>query len=148
QVQRGNRPARNARRGSGEVVMRLAVEHRSRPLSGESRNGDAIVVRRESDATLLAVVDGLGHGAGASDVSNTASTHLQQVDLTAPIADIMLSLHEALAGTRGAAATIVLLTKERFKACAVGNVELRSCGATLPFRLTAGILGKQMKRLH
>jgi hypothetical protein len=126
----------------------VAVEQKSRPYPGETRNGDAVVVRREESATLLAVVDGLGHGPNANLASSAAETHLRQVDLKAPVVDIMTSLHRALAGTRGAAATVVVLGGGRIAACAVGNVELRMYGASIPFRLTAGILGKQMKRLH
>src|ERR687894_561949 len=44
----------------------------SRPRPGEVDNGDAYFVRRRTGATLLAVVDGLGHGHGAQEAARAA----------------------------------------------------------------------------
>ncbi len=98
--------------------------------------------------SLLVVVDALGHGPRAGEVSSAALTHLQHADITLPLEQIVDQLHRALAGSRGAAATLLRFTREQTSACGIGNVELRSTGIKLPFRLTAGILGKQMRKLH
>ena len=44
----------------------------SRPRPGETDNGDAYFVRRRAGQQLLAVVDGLGHGAGAREAADAA----------------------------------------------------------------------------
>src|SRR5918998_2084006 len=41
----------------------------SRPRPGEETNGDAYFIREHNGETLLAVVDGLGHGRGASEAA-------------------------------------------------------------------------------
>jgi len=128
--------------------VRLDFVERSRPYPGEVENGDAIVVRREANRSLLAVIDGLGHGPKASSAAAVAAQCLQTVDLETPMNSLMQGVHQALSGTRGVAATVIVLLDARLRACAVGNVELRVSGAKFPFRLTAGILGRNLKRLY
>ncbi|MFZ3285209.1 MAG: hypothetical protein WA191_00020, partial [Telluria sp.] len=43
-----------------------------RALPGQAVSGDACLVRPFPDGVLLAVIDGLGHGAGAAEASRTA----------------------------------------------------------------------------
>ena len=45
------------------------VAHLSQPKPGEKANGDAVLVRRDGDALMLAVVDGLGHGPIAAEAA-------------------------------------------------------------------------------
>jgi len=57
-------------------------------------------------------------------------------------------LHEALRGTRGAAAMCCLLKKGRIEGCGIGNVELRSSKDRVPVVLTPGILGVSLQRVR
>lgn len=60
----------------------------------------------------------------------------------------MQGLHEALRGTRGAAATVCLLRGPTIVCCGVGNVELRCFGSKLPMLLSPGVLGARVQKFR
>ena len=127
--------------------MTLAVAHLTQPCQGETVSGDAVVVRHEGDAILVGVIDVLGHGGEAAKVAALAVQHLERAPLRRAT-DLMLGLHEALRGTRGAAASICVLRGGAIDGCGVGNVEIRVQGSALPILLTPGIIGQRMHRLR
>ncbi|HET7543132.1 MAG TPA: phosphoserine phosphatase, partial [Polyangiaceae bacterium] len=102
--------------------MNFETAHLSFPKLGERVNGDAVLVRRDAtrERTLLAVVDGLGHGPGAAEASARAVKELETSSLSASVLELMTSVHQALRGTRGAVGTICLISGDRLEACAVG----------------------------
>ncbi|MEZ4307062.1 MAG: hypothetical protein R3F14_03325 [Polyangiaceae bacterium] len=55
-------------------------------------------------------------------------------------------LHDALRGTRGAAAMCVVVRGNHLTGCGVGNVELRATRTRVPVVLTPGILGVSLRR--
>lgn len=126
-------------------MLPVHVAHRIRPMKGEDVAGDAALVHAKDDATLLAVIDGLGHGAPAA----LAALRARDVLLAAPALDpiaLVRACDRALRGTRGAAMTLVVLTPEpdamRVLAVGVGNVLLRASGIRdLAFASTPGIVG-------
>jgi negative regulator of sigma-B (phosphoserine phosphatase) len=119
----------------------------SHPCTGETLNGDAVVVREYGSDVLIAVIDGLGHGPKAADVAQAARTWLEAATPSADGAlGLTRGLHSALQGSRGAAALVLLLAADRMEACSVGNVELRSSLGTLPFVLTPGVLGVRLRQ--
>ncbi|HKP72704.1 MAG TPA: ATP-binding protein, partial [Pyrinomonadaceae bacterium] len=73
----------------------------SRPLPGEDRNGDAYFVRRRARQTLLAAVDGLGHGQGAYEASQVALEVLAEWQGES-LEEVFHAAHAALRPTRGA----------------------------------------------
>jgi phosphoserine phosphatase RsbX len=115
---------------------------------GQQRSGDAVVVRQADEITLIAVIDVLGHGPRAADVADIAQQHLHEVSLSQDAGRLMMSLHEALRGTRGAAATLCLLQGAKVNGCGVGNVELRAQGSSIPISLSPGILGQQVRQMR
>jgi negative regulator of sigma-B (phosphoserine phosphatase) len=117
------------------------------PARGETSNGDATLVRQEDGITLIAVIDVLGHGVEAAKVAELATSYLRGIPL-ARARDAMIGLHEHLRGTRGAAATICILTGRHLDGCGVGNVELRVLGTQVATLLTPGILGHRLHRLR
>ncbi|MFT3924583.1 MAG: SpoIIE family protein phosphatase [Myxococcales bacterium] len=125
--------------------MSLQIVVSSAPMPGETLNGDAVVVRESDELTLLAVVDALGHGEKAHEVAALAVKALQQAPLHEGIERIMHGLDAALRGTRGAAATVCLLQGGELSGCGVGNVEMRVRGAHVPFTLSPGVLGRQVR---
>lgn len=131
-----------------DLDMKLTVSHASRPKIGESVNGDAVVVRVGDGRSLLAVVDALGHGAAAAEVARKATEHLESVPLEAEVRTILTSLHEALRGTRGAAAMVCSISKGRLDGCGVGNVELRVTGGQVPVVLSPGVLGGTVRQFR
>lgn len=128
--------------------MNVTVAHSSVPAAGETENGDKAIYRREGSGHLVAVVDGLGHGAGAHEASAAAENYLASANLKAPLSAIMEGIHDALSRTRGAAAAICLLRSGKLEACSVGNVELRSGRLRLPLVTSPGVLGTRVAKFR
>jgi phosphoserine phosphatase RsbX len=128
--------------------MTVTVSHVTKPKIGERVNGDAVLVRDENDALLLAVVDGLGHGPIAAEAAQVALAALATQNLKLPMMDIIKTLHDGLRGTRGVAATLCLVRGQELEACAVGNVQLTCTNANIPLVLSAGVLGMRVAKFH
>jgi negative regulator of sigma-B (phosphoserine phosphatase) len=126
--------------------MKLAFDWVSLPKEGEIENGDAVLVRREGEKTLVLVVDALGHGAHAAQIARAAVGYAGSVVLDHGVLRIVEGLHAALKGTRGAAALVCVLGQGQIEACGVGNVEMRCQGLKLPVVISPGVLGAQVKR--
>lgn len=125
--------------------MKLAVFHKTAPMAGELRNGDAVYVRLTEDGpSLVCVIDALGHGPHAADVADTAIACLSAMPPELDATKVLTRLHESLRGSRGAAATAVVLRDGTLTAAGVGNVTLRSLGTNIPFVLSPGILGSRV----
>jgi anti-sigma regulatory factor (Ser/Thr protein kinase) len=102
----------------------------SRPHPGEESNGDAYFILERGGRTLLAVIDGLGHGPGAKQASDVVVDRLDEWT-GEPLEEILPELHDALRATRGAVigAAIIDKTGGRFHYAGVGNVMVRVYGA-------------------
>ncbi len=129
----------------------LSVAGHSRPLPGYDRSGDAWLLHWTDLSLTVAVVDGLGHGALASDAAAAALRSLQDVlsrDGAAPLDELMRSCHRALCGGRGAAVALLRLDlrRRRESFCGIGNVtflgrpQRSERGVSLP-----GIVGHTMR---
>lgn len=94
-----------------------------RPMPGESVCGDAWVAASRPNGLLLAVIDGLGHGAAAAEASNRACRILH--DSAEEQLEVLATLcHRALRDTRGAAVTLAFIHRDgRLRWLGVGNVE-------------------------
>jgi negative regulator of sigma-B (phosphoserine phosphatase) len=125
------------------------IEHITLPKLGESVNGDAIVIcNGPEDRLLLGVIDGLGHGPIAAEASNAAVARLKKEALEQGVQSLMMHVHAALKGTRGAAATLCLLKGRKLEVCAVGNVQLTCTNTSIPLVLSAGVLGARVARFR
>lgn len=127
--------------------MRIVAEHLGRPKPGEQVSGDAAVVRTEGARTLLAMVDGLGHGPLAAAAAKDATDYLARVPLESSVTQVLNGLHQALKQGRGAVATLCLFDGKKLEAAGVGNVELRSMGTRVPLFARPGVLGKNLPQL-
>jgi negative regulator of sigma-B (phosphoserine phosphatase) len=127
--------------------VKLTIAHRVTPAAGEISSGDAALIRDDGGTTLVALIDVLGHGREAAQVADLAVRHLTTARLGAAV-EVVQGLHDALRGTRGAAAAVCLLRDGRIDGCAVGNVEVRVLGSPVPVMLTPGIIGHRMHRLR
>lgn len=125
----------------------MTIAYLTRPADGELSSGDAVVVREEPGVTVIAVVDVLGHGPAAAQIAGQAVKHLQAAPIAGAVA-LMQGLHDALRGTRGAAATICVLRGGELEVCGVGNVEVRVTGSNVPVVLTPGIVGARLGLLR
>lgn len=107
--------------------MRFGIASRSMP--GMSVNGDAYLVKEWNGQTLLAVIDGLGHGEEASTASNMAKVYVLE-NYSRDVEQIILGLHSRFHSTRGIAAELVRIDRaeRRLIFCGVGNTEARIIG--------------------
>lgn len=128
--------------------MKSDVEWITAPKTGERENGDVVVVRHETNWLLFAVIDALGHGQQAAHAAKAAADLLERVPSSHDVSTILMSLHERLKGTRGAAGLVCIASGERLQACGVGNVEMRCGRPGIPVILTPGIIGSHLKRLR
>jgi phosphoserine phosphatase RsbX len=102
-----------------------------RPLPGEARSGDLHLVSAVGDRTLLAVIDGLGHGTEAYEAARRAAAALTAAAAPAASASSPTLLealfercHTALRATRGVVMTLVLIDGDgQLRWAGVGNVE-------------------------
>ena len=128
----------------------------SRALPGETVCGDVHLLKPMPDGLLIAVVDGLGHGAEAA---TAAVTTLGVLDHHAgePLSVIFRHCHDALLRSRGVVMTVGWLepAKSRLTWLGVGNVEamvLRAGRAPqIPVAravLRSGIVGYQLPALQ
>ncbi|MGA9761882.1 MAG: SpoIIE family protein phosphatase [Gaiellaceae bacterium] len=115
-----------AARGTNAVVD-WAVG--SRPISSEQYSGDMHLVKALPGEVLLAVVDGLGHGAEATEAAEVAIDALTE-RAPAPLEALVRFCHERTQHTRGVALTLASIEGDgsRMSWLGVGNVE----GVLLP----------------
>jgi anti-sigma regulatory factor (Ser/Thr protein kinase) len=101
-----------------------------RPCVGERLSGDAAVVEDGGDVLFAAVVDVLGHGPQAHEVSARAEAFLRASWTRSPV-DTLMRLHSELKGTRGAAAGIAVVDRQlgEVRYAGVGNTVARTFGS-------------------
>ena len=124
---------------------------------GQRRSGDAFLVRPTAAGTLVALVDGLGHGDEAADVASRALASLQAT-AGRPLPECLASCHAALRGSRGAAVTLAMIDPAHRTVtwAGVGNVEMavlrRSRGGGRLHRrsvtLRGGVVGDRLPPLR
>lgn len=125
--------------------MRLEVHHLTVPRAGETANGDAVVSRTLPEGTLLAVIDALGHGEAAAETAQVAVEYLEGLASLPDVLSLMTTLHQRMAGTRGAAIFLCTFDRERLTGCSVGNVDVRSRLDPIPAILTPGVVGARLR---
>src|SRR6516164_9604195 len=113
-------PAKGPRRS--QSVLEWGVAQRALP--GETVSGDRYVVHPVSDGVLIAVVDGLGHGAEAATAAEVATATLETYSRE-PVISLLERCHSALRHTRGAAISVASFsaTNGSMTWVGVGNVE-------------------------
>jgi negative regulator of sigma-B (phosphoserine phosphatase) len=131
--------------------LKIEAAFAALPLPGQSESGDLSLVKRVGKGTLLAVVDGLGHGQDAASAAHAAVGALDRYSRE-PLIDLVRRCHEALVGLRGvvlglayldpAAATMAWLGVGN-----IGGVLLRADLGNRPSRITlvpnAGFIGAE-----
>ena len=126
-------------------------------LPGEAESGDLYLVRPIAGGVLVAVVDGLGHGAEAATAARLAVAALGAQAHESPLS-LFQRCHEALRGTRGVVMSLALIRRAdaSLSWLGVGNVEgilVRAEGgqttrARRALITRGGIVGSELPRLH
>lgn len=131
----------------------LNIVASSRPHQGEIENGDGWNVSRFSDLYRVSLIDGLGHGPIAANVTAVALRTLETLGPLHP-SETIRRCSAALRGTRGAVMAVanIDLTKRRLTYAAVGNTEasLHSDQDDAITRLICdrGIVGMTLPTIH
>lgn len=77
-------------------------------MHGETRSGDLHLVREMPGGTLLAVIDGIGHGAPAAEAAEL-TVHALESFSAAGVIQAVRRCHESLIGTRGVVLSLALI---------------------------------------
>jgi len=121
------------------------------PHPGQSESGDLCLVKRVGKGTLVAVVDGLGHGQEAATAAHAAVAALDKYSRE-PLIDLVRRCHDALVGLRGVVLGLAYLdphaaTMTWLGVGNVGGLLLRADLGNRPSRITlvpnAGFIGAE-----
>ena len=125
-------------------------------LPGQTESGDRHLVRHRPGSTLVAAVDGLGHGDEAAFAAKTAVSILEGSGDDSVVA-LMQQAHEGLRATRGVVMSMACIDSVQglLTWVGVGNVlgvMLRRRGPKKTAReellLRGGVVGSQLPALH
>lgn len=127
--------------------LKIGAASQSKP--GEKLNGDTYVINHISThKTLLAVIDGLGHGKEAHLASQLAKEQI--VQSSEQNLEVLLNqLHQKLKGTRGAVIGLLLIDTNAKKLAftGIGNIDgfVSNKGEKKSFLSFGGIVGHNMR---
>ena len=125
------------------------LQHSSivRSCHGENLSGDAVVIRPLEHGLFVAIVDVLGHGPEAHELTHVIEAYLVRYG-TSDVSGLMTRLHQHLRGTRGAVAGLCAIDAAtgRTNYAGIGNTVMRRFGKA-ETRLVSqdGILGQNMR---
>lgn len=139
--------------GARDRLIEWAVA--SRPYPGYVVSGDLYVVESYAEGTLIAVMDGLGHGDNA-EVAAKAAAEVLQAHAGELVSSLVQRCHESLKRTRGVAMSVAALEPDGvMRWIGVGNVEgclLRAAASGKPERdglvQRGGVVGYQLPPLR
>jgi serine phosphatase RsbU (regulator of sigma subunit) len=123
------------------------------PYPGEINSGDGHLVLPRSLRTLIAVMDGLGHGSAAHAATMVATTAIADIP-DAPLPSLFEHCNEALRRTRGVVMTLASITDDgQMQWMGVGNVEGLIVRSTPPYPhegllSRGGVVGWRLPSLH
>jgi negative regulator of sigma-B (phosphoserine phosphatase) len=131
--------------------LRIDTAFAALPLPGQTESGDLSLIKRVGTGTLIAVVDGLGHGQDAASAAHAAVGALDRYS-SEPLADLVRRCHAAMVGLRGVVLGLAYLdpqaaTMTWLGVGNIGGVVLRADAGNRPARITlvpnAGFIGAE-----
>lgn len=123
------------------------------PIPGQVTSGDGYLVVPRALRTLIAVMDGLGHGPAAHEATSAAIAAIEETP-DAPLRSLFERCHMALKGTRGVVMTVAAIAGDgQTEWLGVGNVSGYVVRSALPHPHEAalnrgGVVGWRMPSLH
>lgn len=135
--------------------MKIDTAFATLPLPGQTESGDLCLIKRVGKGTLIAVVDGLGHGEEAASAAHAAVGSLDRYSRES-LVDLVRRCHESLVGLRGVVLGLAYLDPQAATMTwlGVGNVEGRllraptSAGARIEsLLLRGGVVGAHLPPL-
>lgn len=131
--------------------LRIETAFATLPLPGQTESGDLSLSKRVGKGTLVAVVDGLGHGQEAASSAHAAIGAVDRYSRE-PLLDQVRRCHDALVGMRGVVLGLAFLdpqsaTMTWLGVGNIGGVLLRADPASKPARVSlvpnAGFIGAE-----
>ena len=129
--------------------LKIETAFANLPLPGQSESGDHCLIKRVGKGTLLAVVDGLGHGQEAASAAHAAVGAIDKYSRE-PLIDLVRRSRDALVGLRGVVLGVAYLDPEAATMAwlgvgNIGGILLRADLGNRPSRITmvpnAGFIG-------
>ena len=125
--------------------LRIETAFAELPLPGQAASGDLCLVKRVGKGTLLAVVDGLGHGQEAASAAHAAVGAIDRSSRE-PLLDLVKRCHTALVGLRGVVLGLAYLDPQAASMTwlgvgNIGGVLLRADAKARPSRPSRVSLG-------
>lgn len=126
-----------------------------RPATGETLSGDDFVVELSDESTLVAVIDGLGHGPEAAKATSRAAEYLTE-HAAQNLVSLVEGCHRALRKTRGVVLAVARLEEDvrSLTWLGVGNVDARvfrsgrDWGQSETLLMRGGVVGYQIPPLR
>ena len=129
------------------VDEQLEYSSKVRPCLGEYLSGDTVVIRPLEQGLFVAIIDVLGHGPEAHELTHVIEAYLARYG-TFDVSDLMTHFHQHLKGTRGAVAGLCAIdaATARINYVGIGNTVIRRFGKA-ETRLVSqdGVLGQNMR---
>jgi phosphoserine phosphatase RsbX len=123
------------------------------PIPGQITSGDGYLVIARPQRTLIAVMDGLGHGPDAQEATSTAIAVIAELP-DAPLQSLFESCNKALQRTRGVVMTITAIAGDgQMEWLGVGNISAYVVRSVPPHRYEGaltrgGVVGWRLPSLH
>ncbi len=130
-------------------MLTVRIGTASRPRPGEVVCGDQAGFWTDGVCTTIILADGLGHGPEAELAAKKAVEVAGSAPSCRGLEDVLNDVHANLAGTRGAAVTLVRVDAgtSQLEHVAVGNVEMVALTTDAVRPITsAGVVGMRMRR--
>ena len=129
------------------VDEQLEYSSKVRPCLGEYLSGDTVVIRPLEQGLFVAIIDVLGHGPEAHELTHVIEAYLARYG-TFDVSALMTHFHQHLKGTRGAVAGLCAIdaATARINYVGIGNTVIRRFGKA-ETRLVSqdGVLGQNMR---
>jgi len=125
----------------------LEYSSTNRPCQGEYLSGDAVVIHSLEQGLFVAIVDVLGHGTEANELTHVIEAYLNRY-YSRDVSGVIERLHQHLKGTRGAAVGLCAIDKltGRIEYAGIGNTAMRLFGKTeTRFVSRDGVVGQNMR---
>ena len=115
------------------AIMKFSVL--ARPFPGEPVSGDGYFIKHFRDYEIFGVIDALGHGAGAHEVT-CKCLEILEAHCHEELGAVVEACHRGLRHSRGAAMALARVDRAgtKFEHVSVGNVETRVYNTSQPVR--------------
>lgn len=135
----------------GDDTVKLTTKnlaYRNVPFWAESVSGDEVLFEERPNKTILAVIDGTGHGNEAHQIAAQikSATLSFWADLT--LNELLIKIHQIIHPSIGASIGLFVISNESVKFAGVGNIAAYVIGKeSYAFSCNPGAIGSQLRNV-